>query len=93
MEIATVNKLHLVYEKYPLLTTQEIKNLIVEDKWLQIIRTNIDSEINRISQRLTNRIVELANRYEKPLPAVEQQVQELQNKVAAHLQKMGMVWN
>lgn len=82
-----------VYAKYRQLTLQEIKTLIVEDKWLAVLKNNIDSEIDRISQRLTNRITELANRYEYPLPKVEQQVQELQTKVAEHLQKMGMVWN
>jgi type I restriction enzyme M protein len=82
-----------VYTKYPLLTEQEIKTLIVEDKWLAVLKNNIDSEIDRISQRLANRITELADRYENPLPKVEQQVQELQSKVAEHLQKMGMVWN
>ena len=82
-----------VYAKYPQLSEEEIKILIVEDKWLAAIKNSIDSEIDRISQRLTNRITELANRYEYPLPKVEQQVQELQNKVAEHLQKMGMVWN
>ncbi|MEW4924146.1 type I restriction-modification system subunit M [Algibacter sp. 2305UL17-15] len=81
------------YAKYSELTEQEIKILIVEDKWLTIIKNKIDSEIDRISQRLTDRIMELANRYEYPLPKVEQQVQELQKKVAQHLQKMGMVWN
>ena len=82
-----------VYAKYSQLTEQEIKTLIVEDKWLAVLKNSIDSEIDRISQRLTNRITELAKRYEYPLPQVEQHVQELQTKVAQHLQKMGMVWN
>lgn len=82
-----------VYDKYPLLTVEEIKVLIVEDKWLSTLKYSIDSEIDQISQRLTNRISELAERYEKPLPKLEQQVQELQSKVAGHLQKMGMVWS
>lgn len=82
-----------IYIKYPQLTEQEIKTLIVDDKWLAILKNSVDSEIGRISQRLTNRITELANRYEYPLPQVEQKVQKLQTKVAEHLQKMGMVWN
>ncbi|WP_339698328.1 type I restriction-modification system subunit M [uncultured Marixanthomonas sp.] len=81
-----------VYTKYPQLTEREIKTLIVEDKWLAVIKNSIDSEIDRISQRLTSRITELANRYEYPLPQVDQQVKELQTKVTEHLQKMGMVW-
>lgn len=82
-----------VYAKYPQLSVEEIKTLIVEDKWLTTLKSRIDSEIDQISQRLTNRINELAQRYDTPLPQTEQQVQELQVKVAQHLQKMGMVWN
>ncbi len=82
----------LVYTKYALLTEDEIKTLIVEDKWLSVLKNSIDGEIDRISQRLTNRITELANRYENPLPKVEEQVKELQSKVALHLEKMGMEW-
>ncbi len=82
-----------VYEKYSQLSEEEIKTLIVEDKWLTSLKSRIDAEIDQISQRLTNRIVELAQRYEQPLPYIEQQVQILQGKVAEHLQKMGMVWN
>lgn len=82
-----------VYAKYPLLSVEEIKILIVEDKWLTTLKSRIDDEIDQISQRLTTRISELAQRYEKPLPLIEQHVHELQSKVAQHLQKMGMVWN
>lgn len=82
-----------VYAKYPQLTEQEIKTLIVEDKWLTTLKNSIDGEIDRISQSLANRITELAERYEMPLPTLEKNVQVLQEKVAGHLQKMGMVWN
>lgn len=90
---AEVSLKEIIYAKYPQLKTQEIKTLIVEDKWLSTLKNNIDSEIDRISLRLTSRIIELANRYENPLPQVEKQVQELQAKVAKHLEKMGMVWS
>ena len=78
-----------VFAKYPELTEDEIKALIVEDKWLTTIKNAIDSEIDSISQRLTNRITELAKRYETPLPTIAKQVQDLQSKVNKHLQKMG----
>lgn len=81
-----------LYAIYPKLTIEEVKTLVVEDKWLATIKQSIDTEIDHISQRLTNRIKELANRYEKPLPSIEQTVNELQTKVANHLQKMGMEW-
>ena len=81
-----------LYTIYPKLTIEEIKTLVVEDKWLATIKQSIDTEIDHISQRLTNRIKELANRYEKPLPSIEQTVNNLQTKVTGHLQKMGMKW-
>lgn len=74
-----------VYAKYPQLSVEEIKVLIVEDKWLTTLKSRIDGEIDQISQRLTNRIGELAQRYDTPLPQIEQHVQDLQSKVAQHL--------
>jgi type I restriction enzyme M protein len=45
--------------------------------------------MERISQRLAQRIKELAERYETPLPKQATDVSKLENKVNAHLQKMG----
>jgi type I restriction enzyme M protein len=49
-----------LYAKYPDLTEDEIKLLVVNDKWLSSINKAISSEIDQISQRLTNRLKELA---------------------------------
>ncbi|HPT71559.1 MAG TPA: type I restriction-modification system subunit M [Candidatus Cloacimonadota bacterium] len=81
-----------VYTRYPKLTTDEIKTLVVDDKWMQRIESSIKGEIDQISHRLTTRIKELAERYETPLPNQTDEVIELEAKVAAHLQKMGFVW-
>jgi len=80
-----------LYAKYPTLTEAEVKQLVVDDKWMQTIETNIKAEIDHISQRLTNRIKELADRYDTPLPAIDQEVKDLETKVNAHLTKMGFV--
>ena len=82
-----------LYAKYPLLTEAEVKQLVVDNKWMQTIESNIKGEIDHISQRLTNRIKELADRYDTPLPAIDQDVKDLENKVNAHLTKMGFSWN
>lgn len=79
--------------KYPKLTIEEIKILVVDDKWMQTVQTSIDNEIDHISQHLSNRIKELAERYENPLPAIDKEVADMESKVSAHLQKMGFVWN
>jgi len=82
-----------LYAKYPTITEDEIKTLVVDDKWMATIEKAIQTEMNRISQRLTQRISELAERYEIPLPGQTDEVKELESKVNAHLKNMGFVWN
>ncbi len=81
-----------VLEKYKALSIDEIKILVVEDKWLERLESDIQTEMQRISQRLTGRIKELAERYETPLPNLKKDVEELEEKVNTHLKKMGFVW-
>lgn len=45
--------------------------------------------MDRISQSLTQRVKELAERYETPLPKLVDRVADLREKVAAHLKRMG----
>jgi len=78
---------------YPTLTQGQIKQLVVDDKWIVAIGRDIHTEMDRISQRLAQRIKELAERYETPLPQQNQQVAELEQVVNAHLEKMGFAWN
>lgn len=82
-----------VLAKYKILTIDEIKQLVVDDKWMTNIEKNIKSEMERISQRLAGRIKEMAELYETPLPKQTKDVADLESKVSAHLQKMGFVWS
>lgn len=77
------------YAHYPKLTEAEIKMLVVEDKWLAALDKDIHGEMDRISQALTQRVKELAERYETPLPQMVNQVAEMEAKVNRHLEKMG----
>jgi len=78
--------------KYKQLTETEIKTLVVDDKWLARMESDVKTEMDRISQRLTGRIKELAERYKAPLPQQHKEVDELTRKVDSHLKKMGFVW-
>ncbi len=78
-----------VIKKYPTLSETEIKNVVVENKWLASIEKVVKTEMDRINQRLTGRIKELAERYEIPLPTLDKSVIELEKKVNSHLKKMG----
>ena len=75
--------------KYHSLTEDEIKQLVVNDKWSATLESLVGSELDRISQRLTQRIKELAGRYHETLPELENEVGKLAQKVEGHLQKMG----
>ena len=80
------------YGHYPTLTEAEIKTLVVEDKWLAALAAAIHGEMDRVSQQLTQRVKELAERYETPLPQLTQQMSELEAKVDGHLERMGFAW-
>lgn len=81
-----------VLAHYPRLTENEIKTLVVDDKWLATLDADIHGEMTRVSQRLTTRVKELAERYETPLPEAARLVAELEAKVSAHLARMGFAW-
>jgi type I restriction enzyme M protein len=84
---------HQVLKQYPKLSLVEIQQLVIEDKWLNTIRQTILAEVDSISQALAQRIKELGERYDAPLPILDQDVTTLTNKVNAHLAKMGLVWS
>jgi len=79
----------LAYARYPKLSEAEIKTLVVDDKWLAALAAAVHGEMDRISQALTRRVKELAERYETPMPHMAKNVAELGAKVNRHLEKMG----
>ncbi len=80
------------YARYPKLSEAEIKTLVVDDKWLAALDAALHGEMDRISQALTQRVKELAERYETPMPAMNSRLAELEAKVTGHLEKMGFAW-
>jgi type I restriction enzyme M protein len=82
----------LAYEKYPQLSVNEIKTLVVDDKWLTALSGAVQGELERVSQTLTDRVRELAERYATPLPQLTGRVAGLSTRVDQHLKKMGAVW-
>ena len=81
-----------VKEKYSLLTVEEIKELLVNKKWYYSIFDGIDALYVAISHNITNRIIELAERYEDTLPSLSAVVDDYEVRVKSHLERMGFVW-
>lgn len=82
----------IAFRQYDILDTNDVKRITIEHKWMTALKTAVQGEMERISQRLTGRIKELIERYETPLPALERELAEMEEKVNAHLRKMGFVW-
>lgn len=78
--------------KYGGLTEEEIKLLVVENKWLKFMNDSVKNEIKRISQKLAGRINELAERYSNPLPNLVAKADALSEKIGNHLRNMGLEW-
>lgn len=81
-----------VFSKYPTLTEEDCKTLVVDNKWFALLESNILAEIERVTQQLANRVKTLEDRYAEPLPQITKEVSALSVKVDEHLQRMGLVW-
>lgn len=77
--------------RYGTLAEADIQTLVVNDKWLATLAAAVQGELDRVSQTLTGRIRQLAERYATPLPQLIDEVALLAAKVDGHLRKMGAI--
>jgi len=82
----------LAHGHYDQLSVAEIQQLVVNDKWLARMNADVQGELDRVSQTLTGRIRELAERYAMPLPQLVDEVATLAARVDEHLKRMGASW-
>ncbi|MFN5161390.1 MAG: N-6 DNA methylase, partial [Cyanobacteriota bacterium] len=81
------------YGRYDSLTDAEVRELVVNGKWLATLEQTVAAEVERVSQQLTSRLKELGERYGEALPQISVRVDELEARVAGHLERMGFAWN
>jgi type I restriction enzyme M protein len=77
---------------YAKLTNAECLELLIERKWYRSLFGGMLALYTAVSHRITDRVIELADRYEQALPTLESEVAELGAKAKSHLEKMGFVW-
>ena len=82
-----------VVAKYAKLSEEEVKALVVEDKWTAAVEATVQAELDRVSQTVTGRVRELADRYAAPLSSLTHDVATIANKVDAHLRTMVAAWS
>jgi len=80
------------FAQYPKLTEADIKDLVVDAKWLSSLAATIAGEVQRLAEVLAGRLKRLEERYAKTLPELEQEVDALTGKVEEHLKQMGLTW-
>jgi type I restriction enzyme M protein len=78
-----------VVAQYAKLSEEQVKALLVADKWLAQVRGDVAAEVDRVSQALAGRVKVLAERYATPLPKLSEDLEVLSARVAAHLGRMG----
>ncbi len=78
-----------VIEKYPKLSLDEIMSIVIDKKWLRVLEQAITDEVEKVAQKLSGRVKELAERYDETLPQIASEVKTLEQKVNEHLKSMG----
>lgn len=79
-----------VVKKYDALSEDEIRSLVVNDKWTKSLFNRAEAELKRVNQQMTSDILALSDRYAMTLPEIDEQVKSLQEKVNKHLVDMGI---
>ena len=77
-----------VLARYGTLTEEEIKQLVIGDKWFATIQASVTDEVQRLTQNLTERVKELEERYAQPLSILKNKIHRYSLKVEAHLENI-----
>ena len=78
-----------VVAKYAVLKEDEVRHLVVEQKWLATIQSRMEGEMARVSQEMTTQVLALHQRYSHTLPDIERQAAEAEANVKEYLKQMG----
>ena len=72
------------------LTADEVKVLVIDDKWLAVLHARVEDELARISHGITGRVRQLAERYATAVSALSLELEALSGRVFRHLSAMGI---
>lgn len=78
--------------KYSELSLCEIKDLIVDNKWISYIYFGINDLYVSASHSLASRVIELGERYYLTLCEMTTITEDYEKKVKSHLERMGFKW-
>lgn len=77
-------------KQYGKLTEDEVKTLVLDDKWQATVTSRAAEVVDSLAQALVARIQQLGDRYAVTLTALETDTAKMAAEVAGHLAAMGL---
>ncbi len=77
-------------EKYGELSSDEIKNLVLQDKWVAVIERRIKEVLTSLLLQLVDRIMQLIQRYGRTLDEMEAEFAQLNDQVSGQLERFNL---
>ncbi|MGW0019932.1 type I restriction-modification system subunit M [Rhodococcus sp. NPDC003382] len=77
-------------KKYGDLTEDDIKTLVLDDKWYATVVRRVAGEVEALTLDLVARIQQLGKRYAETVSELDAELEEIEAKVAGHLDAMGV---
>nr|WP_306274453.1 type I restriction-modification system subunit M [Micrococcus sp. Mcc28] len=77
-------------KKYSDLTEEDIKSLVLDNKWQKTINRRVAGEVDALTFDLVARIQQLGERYSSTIGALDDELAKLESRVTKHLSDMGI---
>ncbi|RVZ45843.1 type I restriction-modification system subunit M [Helicobacter pylori] len=80
-----------VFHQYKNLEINEIKDLIIQDKWLKSLKNALENKIQKRINAFTSALNEIIQTYSNSLLELDKEVKESESKVLEHLKDLGLM--
>ncbi|GAA8743241.1 type I restriction-modification system subunit M [Helicobacter pylori] len=79
------------FHQYKNLEINEIKDLIIKDKWLNSLKNALENKILKRTNAFTSALNEIISSYSNSLLELDKEVKESESKVLEHLKDLGLM--
>ncbi|MGL2748464.1 type I restriction-modification system subunit M [Helicobacter pylori] len=79
------------FHQYKNLEINEIKDLIIKDKWLNSLKNALENKIQKRINAFTSALNEIISSYSSSLLELDKEVKESESKVLEHLKDLGLM--
>ncbi|RVY16560.1 type I restriction-modification system subunit M [Helicobacter pylori] len=79
------------FHQYKNLEINEIKDLIIQDKWLKSLKNALENKIQKRINAFTSALNEIISSYSNSLLELDKEVKESESKVLEHLKDLGLM--